>query len=272
MSSLLKNAAYRIEGLSLSTDVELAKLKTQIEAITKEVIFINHFIDVRRQFYFIVEASPVGTRRNIFWSFLHYSFAHELVIRICRLGDNQFNDPAKQIFSIRALLYELRGNPELLSREHFIGCSPCTLQVWAQNPMNQFRSGHPMVDIFNAVNTEFDRLAGAGRGFYSKSLINRDLDKFKKAMKPLRAYRNKVLAHNAIDQTLPGELAFDKVLDAAKVVTEISKKYYSLIMRTSHPMNVAKPNITTLFLEPWISSRENAGEIYRRPSGSGVDF
>src|SRR5690242_14345817 len=92
------------------------ELEKQIEAIAKEVTFLNHYADIRRQFYLIVNQSPVAGERDDFWDLVHPSFAHELIIRLNRLYDRQFDDPDLHVYSLRALLLAVRLCPELLSR------------------------------------------------------------------------------------------------------------------------------------------------------------
>lgn len=55
----------------------LPELERQIDAIAKEVTYINHFAGIRRQFYQIVEQAPIADLRNEFWDFAHRSFARD---------------------------------------------------------------------------------------------------------------------------------------------------------------------------------------------------
>lgn len=241
----------------------LSSLADHIDAIAKEVTFINHYASIRSQFYIIVEQSPVAEQRNEFWNFVHLTFAHELIARLNRLFDHQFVDEDKKIYSLYAILLDVRRSASLLTRDHYVGISPCTEKQWIkEHPQDRFSNGiTPDVSNFHRLNKEFDGLTEHGSVVLTKKQVDLDIKTLRKAMKLLNAYRNKILSHNAVDKSGFETPKFENITNAVKVMNELTRKYFLLITRETHTLSFSQPDITDLFMKPWIANEDDRKNV-----------
>jgi hypothetical protein len=163
---------------------------------------------------------------------------------LSRLFDRQFADEDKQVYSLHAFLLDVRRSHQLVSREHYVGAA------------NQDADDEtPEVYNFHRFNMEFDAFVGKGKSCISKEDVNMDLKDLRKAMKNLNAYRNKTLAHNAVvKSTTP--VKYVEINEAVHTMNKLIYKYYLLIKRSSHTLNLPEPDITKLFMMPWIADKK----------------
>jgi hypothetical protein len=242
----------------------LKRWKNHLEEVAQEVTFLNHYNQIRTQFNLIAGRSPVAEKSSAFWEFTHRAFAHELIIRICRLSEKQSSRKKgkrliDEVYALRALLGEFAENHKYLSREHYLGISPVTSEEYFKKHPSRFDP--PDTFMYDRLNREFDEIAGAGASCISQQTVLLDIAMLDKVTKRLKAYRHKRLAHNSVKKGRFKIVKFSEIPKAISAIDKFMRKYYLLFHCASHTLNFHEPNLTPLFRQAWISNQKDADKI-----------
>ncbi len=237
----------------------LKRWRAFLDVATKEVTFLNHYADIRHQFNLIAAQSPVAETESEFWVFSHRAFAHEMIFRICRLCEAQARNKGKvvrhrEVHSLRGVLEEFLEHPEFLSREHYIGVSPVTLEEYTKKHPNRFNP--PDAFMFKKLNREFDEIVGVGQTHVSKATVASDIVALIAATKSMKVYRDKHLAHIAVKKGRFKNPKFGEIPKAIRVIDRVMRKYFLIFNCSYHPLNFGDPDITAIFMKSWIADTE----------------
>ena len=184
-----------------------------LEKINNEVILIFHHLDLFKRMNEIISKNVHFSRMDstvITW--MRRAFTVDLVMGIGRICDTD-----KRTQSLVRFLEELKGHPELLTRDAY-------LQL--------YKSDNALMLEF--ANRDFDGLVGSGEQQYTSDKVDADIEQLTEegACKKIRDFRDQYIAHSDSnkDNTPP---TYDDMLAAFEVIKEIVKKYNLLLRATS---------------------------------------
>jgi len=248
--------------MAATNRAKLLRWKKYFKEISREVLFLNHYADVREQFNLIAAQSPVAELPSEFWRFVHQAFANEMILRIMRLSEShQHQNKKRHVYSLKAFLEEIAPNCHLLSREQYLEVKPATLEAF----LKKFPNRHDDSFQFNRLNLEFDKIAGKGGVHISRSTVDHDISGLEVITKKLKAYRDKQLAHNSIKKSRYRNPKLVEIRAAIGKVHELAFKYFLVLNSAGHAFTLDDQlDITKLFLQPWIQNKTDRQVIRER--------
>lgn len=181
----------------------------------------------------MMEANPaVGELPSVFWDFYQQTYSATQTIAIRRQDDR---NPCT--CSLAVLITEMRDNPELLIREHYVDL------------LGDRKDG----DLLEQrANRDFTGLAGGGDQL-DPNVAEKDLAALHSAAEKVRQYVNQHVAHDQAEPTMTDLPTFGDLHDAIDGIGEIFQKY--AVMLTGG-WNLLEPVIQddwkAIFRVPWI--------------------
>ena len=229
------------------------QLKKHLQAIANEVTWLNHYHEIFFQFNDIVNLSPVGQMRSAFWDFKSWAFIGELVHRVDRICEGQARQKKFRVNSLGSFLKDIQPYLHLFNRGNYVGATPNTLEQFKKTHPHRQDDYMPRVD-FHRLNGEMDRIIGKKNFSLTLTQVERDIKNLKKITRKISRYRNKHLAHMAVNKGKLPPPNLVELNEAIKHIAKLTHKYFLLGLVGSHGLAFGNVDITSIFMQPWITS------------------
>lgn len=216
-------------GNIMPDDQILQKWQRWLDTIYNEVqrLLINRHIfwEVQQ----IIKSNPKIQTGSAFYDFMGIIYPTAQVMGVRRQLDIH-----KGSVSFANLLKDIERNPQILSRERYLGLC----------------KGSKLPD--DVHQSEFDRYAGIGNNYIDNNMILQDLIKLKHLAEKLRKYANKRIAH--FDEGEFNNFPTYADLDSCLDYLELLLKKYILILRCEggEILPVFVYDWKRIFRFPWI--------------------
>ena len=178
----------------------------------------------------IIKSNPKIHKPSSFYDWL--SIVHSVDISI---GIRRQLDANKKSVSFTRLLTEIIEEPEVLSRERFVGLYPD----------EEYRRDYGHKD--------FDDFAGKGNAYIYSELVQTDLNDLRESGKDIREFANKRVAHYS--ENSPSKPVTDtKVVSCLDLLEKLLIKYELLFHAATYDgiLPVWQYDWKEIFREPWI--------------------
>ena len=198
----------------------------------------------------IISSNPNINKPNTFYTFLLRTYSTFMLMGIRRLMK-----PQKDSVTLIGLLEDIKGSPELLSRDRWI--SNFAIEKGSDETRNLI--------ILNYANKGFDNLAGKINKYIEPSMVAEDIYNLDKKTCYLEKYIDRRIAHFDARKkiTIP---SWNELNDCVDIIGDIFNKYYTLIRCGSYIQLHSEiiGNWKAIFRVPWII---NNPPLKSNPSG-----